>query len=112
MEVLVINIHIMKRLILILTCVLCLTACTKTVYVDSETGKPVNVESKSIQTESFIDLETIVENSGFFKGQCVYRDRHTDVLYFQFGEGYQGGITPIAKPDGTFLTYKEWKETR
>lgn len=112
MEVLVINIHIMKRLILILACALCLTACTKTIYVDSETGKPVNVESKSIQVESFIDLETIVESSGFFTGSCVYRDKHTDILYFRFSEGHQGGITPIAKPDGTFLTYKEWKETR
>lgn len=112
MEVLVINIHIMKRLILILACALCLTACTKTIYVDSETGKPVNVESKSIQVESFIDLETIVESSEFYTSSCVYRDKHTDILYFRFSEGHQGGITPIAKPDGTFLTYKEWKETR
>lgn len=108
-----INIHIMKRFILILACALCLTACTKTIYVDSEDGKPVNVESKSIQVESFIDLETIVENSGTFTtNQYVYRDRHTDILYFRFTDGYKGGITPIAKPDGTFLTYKEWKETR
>lgn len=107
-----INIHIMKKLILILACALCLTACTKTVYVDSETGRPVNVESKKIQVESFIDFETIASSSGFFTSQYVYRDRHTDILYLRFGEGYQGGITPIAKPDGTFLTYKEWKETR
>lgn len=107
-----INIHTMKRLVLILACALCLTACTKTIYVDSETGKPVNVESKSIQVESFIDLETIVESSVRLTRQYVCRDRHTDVLYLRFGENYQGGITPIAKPDGTFLTYKEWKETR
>lgn len=76
-----INIHTMKRLILILACALCLTACTKTVYVDSETGEPVNVESKKIQVESFIDFEPIVENSGFFTSQYIYRDRHTDILY-------------------------------
>lgn len=105
-----INIHIMKRFILILACALCLTACTVTVYKDSETGKPVNVGSKSIRVESFINLEAIVENSGFLSSQHVYRDRHTDILYLRFGDGYQAGITPIAKPDGTFLTYKEWKE--
>lgn len=111
MEVLVINIHIMKRFILILACALCLTACTKTIYVDSETGKPVNVTS-SISVESFFDLEELTNKEGFATSQYIYRDRNTDVLYYRFTNYYQGGITPIAKSDGTFLTYKEWKENR
>ena len=101
----------MKKLIFILACIFCLTACTKTVYVDSETGNPAKIVNNKVQVESFVNFEIVAEDASF-TGSVYYilRDRNTDVLYYKYIDGYKCGITPIMKPDGTCLTYKEWKE--
>lgn len=58
--------------------------------------------SKKPKTEDFICLECVTQ---YFNDELVYRDKFTDVLYFNG----RNSTTPIAKADGTFLTYTEWK---
>ena len=57
---------------------------------------------KKPKTEDFICLECVTQ---YFNDELVYRDKFTDVLYFNG----RNSTTPIAKADGTFLTYTEWK---
>ena len=100
----------MKRFIFILACVFCLTACTKTVYVDSENGTPSKVVNNRAQVESFVNFEIVAADETLTTVCYIYRDLYTDVLYYKYIDGYKGGITPIMKSDGTCLTYKEWKD--
>lgn len=81
--------------------VLGLSSCSK--------SYPIRNSPDSMASQ-FINLEKVTEDRLFKENTSVFRDTHTDVLYFVFISGYKGGITPIAEPDGTFLTYQEWKE--
>lgn len=68
--------------------------------------------SPDSMANQFINLEKITGDNLLEDGVSIFRDKHTDVLYLIFisGNKDKGGITPIAEPDGTFLTYQEWKE--
>ena len=75
--------------------VLLLTGCT----VKHEVTTGVTHE---YGVEAFCDFQTIATN---FWVEIV-RDNRTGCLYAK--QGY--GMVPIMKPDGTCLTYIEWKE--
>jgi hypothetical protein len=91
----------LKKLSIIATIAFGLSSC-------SEAGYPIKSSPDSM-TSQFINLEKVAEDNSFGETASIFRDTHTDVLYFVFVTGYKGGITPIAEPDGTFLTYSEWK---
>ena len=80
----------MKRLISLLLFSSMLFGCTKMVTSDG----------KVIEPDSFIDLETVAEDSS----NTIYKDRHSGVLYLK--SGYR--MTAIMKADGTCLTWDEW----
>ncbi len=75
----------MKRLLIIAMFVLGLSSCSKSYPIRNSPDSMAN---------QFINLEKITE---------LY-------LVFISGNKDKGGITPIAEPEGTFLTYQEWKE--
>jgi len=87
----------MKKIIfgIMLTMVL-VTGCGIKIYSDS---------NKKPKAEDFICLECVSQYFNTELDYRVYRDKFTDVLYIKGGSL----ITPIAKADGTFLTYTEWK---
>lgn len=91
----------MKKLLIIAIVVLGLSSCSESYPIRNSPDSMAN---------QFINLERITEDNLVKGGVSIFRDKHTDVLYFVFISGYKGGITPIAEPDGTFLTYQEWKE--
>ena len=93
----------MKKLLIIAIILLGLTSCSE--------SYPIRNSPDSMASQ-FINLEKITEDKLFKDGVFIFRDTHTDVLYLVFISGNKdnGGITPIAEPDGTFLTYQEWKE--
>ena len=91
-----------KKLLIIAIIVFGLSSC-------SESGYPIK-SSPNNMTSQFINLEKVAEDGPATEIAAIFRDTHTDVLYFVFVTRYKGGITPIAEPDGTFLTYREWKE--
>ena len=91
-----------KKLLIITTIAFGLSSC-------SESGYPIKSSPDSMVGQ-FINLEKVAEDGPATEIAAIFRDTHTDVLYFVFVTGYKGGITPIAEPDGTFLTYQEWKE--
>lgn len=93
----------MKKLLIIAIILLGLTSCSE--------SYPIRNSPNSMESQ-FINLEKITGDELFKDGVFIFRDTHTDVLYFVFMNGYKGGITPIAEPDGTFLTYQEWKERK
>lgn len=92
----------MKKLLIIAMVALGLSSCSK--------PSPIKSSSNSIMASQFINLEKIAQDVSIEGIASIFRDKHTDVLYYVFINGYKGGITPIAEPDGTFLTYQEWKE--
>jgi len=86
-----------------------LNSCTRTVYVSEETGKEVQVTR--LKTSDFCYMVQLdVDSVGRFDE--IWVDRNTDVLYWVHLSGYQFGITPIMKSDGTCLTYTEWKSKK
>jgi hypothetical protein len=91
-----------KKLLIIAIIALGLSSCSESDYTIKD--------SPNSMTSQFINLEKIAEDNSFGETTSIFRDTHTDVLYYVFINGYKGGITPIAEPDGTFLTYQEWKE--
>lgn len=107
----------MKKIsLLIILFSLLFASCTKTVYVDVVTGEPVN--EPDVRVNAFINLVLVAKtNEPFTKidygiarvSACVYKDTISDVLYLYTVSEYKGGLTPIMKPDGSCLTYSEWK---
>ena len=92
----------LKKLLIIAIIAFGLSSCSESYPIES---------SPNNMTSQFINLEKVAEdNNSFGEITSIFRDTHTDVLYYVFINGYKGGITPIAEPDGTFLTYQEWKE--
>ena len=79
----------MKKLILVLLCALMFVGCAKATYDGKEYG-----------AWDIVYLEAIAES----RGDVVYKDKHTGVLYYGHGQG----ISPIMEGDGTCLTYDEW----
>lgn len=103
----------MKKLILLLITLLFLS-CTKTVYIDSQSGEDITnkVTNNELLTSDFLRYELLCEsNSLIYKNAPwrVYRDTYTDVLYAAWNSGNAYTVTPIMKPDGSCLTYKEWQ---
>lgn len=80
----------MKRLIFLLLFSSMLFGCTKM----------VTSEGKVIEPDSFIDLETVTEDSN----GTIYKDKHSGVLYLVSGSR----MTAIMEADGTCLTWDEW----
>lgn len=92
----------LKELLIIAIIAFGLSSCSESDYTIKD--------SPNSMTSQFINLEKVAEDGPATEIAAIFRDTHTDVLYFVFVTGYKGGITPIAEPDGTFLTYQEWKE--
>lgn len=92
----------LKELLIIAIIAFGLSSCSESDYTIKD--------SPNSMTSQFINLEKVAEDGPVTEIAAIFRDTHTDVLYFVFVTGYKGGITPIAEPDGTFLTYQEWKE--
>lgn len=100
----------MKKLILLLIPLLFLS-CTKTVYIDSQSGEDITDKIKT-KTSDFLSYEILTEDHNTFltgSPATIYRDKYTDVLYAAWGFGNAYTVTPIMKPDGSCLTYKEWQ---
>lgn len=98
----------MKRLgfLLVLFIACMFTGCTKKVYIDVQTGKEVYVPTKvKIDVEDIIDVELVASKA--LSGD-IYRDKHTDVLYYD----NFGGVTPIMEADGTCLTWAEFTKRK
>ena len=89
-----------------------LIGCTKTVYVDVNTGTEVEASENVVKTEDFFNWETIIKDGSV----RIVRDKNTDVLYYyeiNFALIADGrALTPIMEADGTPLTYTEWKAKR
>lgn len=103
----------MKKLILLFIPLLFLS-CTKTVYIDSQSGEDITdkVMNNKLLTSDFLRYELLCESHSFSNNKApwrVYRDIYTDVLYVAWNSGNAYTVTPIMKPDGSCLTYKEWK---
>ena len=100
----------MKKIWVILAVMLIFifTSCGKPEYVDL-TGNPVSSENAVPTTvHDFCNLKLIVR-TGL---RCVYIDTLSDVLYYGEVAGNGYGLMPIMKPNGTCLTYSEWKAQR
>lgn len=98
----------MKKIYKILVLVvfsLILCSCAKKVVYVNEKGEVIQNPYGSKATD-YCNLKTIVAT----KGEVIYIDTYTDVLYY-FYVPYSdlGAMTPIMKADGTCLTYTEWK---
>lgn len=100
-----------KRTLIIAALTLLLTGCVGrnvTTYEEPDTGKSIDVK-----VEDFIKLRKICSDSS---GCRVYLDMNTDVLYYYEHNAALNmeskAITPIMKPDGTCLTYSEWKQSK
>lgn len=103
----------MKKLILLLIPLLFLS-CTKTVYIDSQSGEDITgkVMNNKLLTSDFLRYEILCEFSSLSYKDApwrVYKDTYTDVLYAAWNYGNAYTVTPIMKPDGSCLTYKEWQ---
>lgn len=103
----------MKKLILLLISLLFLS-CTKTVYINSQSGEDITdkVTNNKLLTSDFFRYELLCESSSSTHKDApwrVYRDIYTDVLYIAWTSGNAYTVTPIMKPDGSCLTYKEWQ---
>ena len=100
----------MKKILMILVAmfIFASTSCGKPKYVDLN-GNPVSSENAvPITVKDFCDLKLIVR-TGL---TCVYVDILTDVLYYGEVAGNSYGLMPIMKPNGTCLTFSEWKAER
>lgn len=76
------------------------TSCTKVVYVDKNTNEVIETTRKGTD---FINLHRVDDD---FNMPDIYVDIYTDVLYAVYSQSR----TVIMKPNGTCLTYTEWKE--
>lgn len=103
----------MKKLILLFIPLLFL-GCTKTVYIDSQSGEDITDKmlSSKVVTSDFLNYECLAETRSLMHGNVpsmVYRDIYTDVLYVAWASGNAYTVTPIMNPDGSCLTYEKWK---
>lgn len=100
----------MKKVLMSLAVILIFisTSCGKPKYVDLN-GDPVPSENAvPITVNDFCNLRVIVR-TGLTR---VYVDTLTDVLYYGEISGNSYGLMPIMKPNGTCLTFSEWKAQR
>lgn len=100
----------MKKIWMILAVMLIFISisCGKPKYVDLN-GNPVSSENAvPITVHDFCNLKLIVR-TGL---TCVYVDTLSDVLYYGEVAGNSYGLMPIMKPNGTCLTFSEWKAQR
>lgn len=96
----------MKKIFGIILAVLIMcnfNSCTRTVYVD-QNGNEVT-PAVVYHPSDFCNFRVIARK----EFNEVLIDLNTEVLYYTTHSGYQYGITPIMKADGTCLTYTEWK---
>ena len=93
----------MKKIFGIILAVLLISSCSRTVYVDFNGNQVENAVAPS--PSAFCDMK-VVARKEFTE---ILVDLNTNVLYYTQHSGYQYGITPIMKADGTCLTYNEWK---
>lgn len=97
-------------IILIVTIIFTLCSCKpRTVYVDPN-GVIIN-ENKvhGAEISDYFRKEPLIVTVT----EEIYVDKNTDVLYYVYNNvANKYGITPIMKPDGTCLTYTEWKSNK
>ena len=67
-------------------------------------NNPDKVGNDFSDVSSFCDMVVIVKDGD----SRIWMDKNTGVLYYV--SGYGVAITAIMKPDGTCLTFDEWKE--
>ena len=97
-------------IILIVTIIFALCSCSpRTVYVDPN---GVVIEKRQVhgaEVSDYFRKEVLILTAT----EEIYVDRNTDVLYYAYNDvAMKFGITPIMKPDGTCLTYTEWKNNK
>ncbi len=90
----------MRRILFAIIVTMVFTSCSKIVASKSYEG--------DTYSRDFINLEMVTDR--FLDDGGVYRDTFTDVLYYVSTGDQSSFVTPIAKADGSFLTYTEWKE--
>ena len=88
----------MIRLLLILS------SCDSSHFL--QTNNPDKIVDDFSVVASFCDMVVIARDGD----SRIWMDKNTGVLYYRFVSGYNGAITAIMKPDGTCLTFDEWKE--
>lgn len=94
-------------IILIVTIIFALCSCRpRTVYVDTNGVVIERNEVHGAEVSDYFRRDVLIITAT----EEIYVDRNTDVLYYVYNPITQKyGITPIMKPDGTCLTYTEWK---
>ncbi len=93
------------RIAFIISFITVLSGCQKTIYVNQNGEVIENIYGTKVS--DYCQMRQICKESH----ERIYVDTYTDVLYYCLEEnyGYQFGMTPIMKADGTCLTYTEWK---
>ena len=82
----------MKKIILIIACLICTAVLTGCDTNYTETNISTYFDYRRIKFEGFTD-------------ETVFYDKNTGVMYYRYGK--KGGITPIYNADGTLKIYEE-----
>jgi len=83
---------------------LVLSSCDSSHFL--RTNNPDKIVDDFSAVSSFCDMAVIAKDGD----SRIWMDKNTGVLYYRYVFGYNGAITAIMKPDGTCLTFDEWKE--
>lgn len=97
----------MKKLVLVICTIgllLILSSCNSKYSL--QVNNPDKIVDNFSAVASFCDMAVIAKDGD----ARIWMDKNTGVLYYRFVAGYNGAITAIMKPDGTCLTFDEWKE--
>ena len=97
----------MKKIVLVICIiglVLVLSSCNSRYFL--RTNNPDKLVEETSVVASFCDMVVIAQDGD----SRIWMDKNTGVLYYRYTAGYNGAITAIMKPDGTCLTFDEWKE--
>ena len=90
----------MKKIVAIFLVMLLLSACSVRHEISGnyQLSEPV---VRTYTVKDFCHFESMASNFN----QTIYVDRFTGCLYISYGSG----MVAIMEPDGTCLTYDEWK---
>lgn len=96
----------MKKFVLVICTIgllLILSSCNSRYSL--QVNNPDKVVDDFSAVSSFCDMVVIAKDGD----SRIWMDKNTGVLYYRYVSGYGGAITAIMKPDGTCLTFDEWK---
>ncbi len=65
--------------------------------------------NKKEYAESDDRFSVVYSKDTFFSYEALYVDNYTGVLYYWVHKGYAGGLTVLYNPDGSVMTYEQYK---